>query len=849
MQRAESAENFELVVENRNHLNPREFLTSIYYVVLNQLIRHNQSYDAAELSAVVVGELLNDGEVASAEGSNLPALKIMIDRDTNFHHLFKNFIVADILNQIREFDLHLPDWKFGTILKIKFNLRELSVGSGLNLPNVELELRETAFTSRVQTFAIKNHRCIDIAQFFDEAFPPIRERIEQIEVNFPIMKIGACLVVKYAEDNQEMTRFIQCECKIYDVGTDFEPFYTEFIREKCSKNVEEFEVEGSGWSMDSIIELQININEYNVHRGSSFIPTPKFLQVKRAIVNVINHDELCFVWAILSALYPANTHPERVSKYTGFLNQINVGSLEFPMPVSQIGKFEELNPLISVNVYMFDDEKNTIYPIRLTKSVKVKHIHLLLLSETSGGSLTEDIQKKHHFSWIKSLSRLLSAQVSKRNHMHIFCDRCLQHFQSNERLNLHLEACMNQNFCRIIMPEKNIIEFADFRKELPVPFIVYADIESILKPTTKKISASDSTTAYQEHEVHSIGYYFHCRYDNTKSYYKSRRGLDCVKWFVNELYEIAGRVALILYKEVPMNMSDVDLIAFEASDLCHICKRKFNPGEKKVRDHDHKSGKFRGAAHSECNILYQDSRAIPVVFHNLSGYDSHFIIKEMSTAFEGEVVVIPVNDQKYISFIKQIDNLAIDHRNDIHLKFIDSFRFMAASLDKLSSYLPSEEKLILKNEFRDLEPEKCALLERKGVFPYDYLDCWEKMEETALPSKENFYSKLMDEQISDNEHQFAEKIWREFNITNLGEYSDLYLKTDILLLADVFENFRSTCLKIYQLDPAHYFTSPGFSWGAMLKYTKVKIELLTDVDMLMFVERGMAKLNCYLIKV
>lgn len=112
------------------------------------------------------------------------------------------------------------------------------------------------------------------------------------------------------------------------------------------------------------------------------------------------------------------------------------------------------------------------------------------------------------------------------------------------------------------------------------------------------------------------------------------------------------------------------------------------------------------------------------------------------------------------------------------------------------------------------------------------------MNETSLPTKAQFYSELNDEEIKDEEYEFACKIWEKFGIQTLGDYSELYLKTDVLLLADVFENFRDICHKIYKLDPAHYYTSPGLSFDAMLKYTNIKIELLTDVEMLMFVERG-----------
>lgn len=152
--------------------------------------------------------------------------------------------------------------------------------------------------------------------------------------------------------------------------------------------------------------------------------------------------------------------------------------------------------------------------------------------------------------------------------------------------------------------------------------------------------------------------------------------------------------------------------------------------------------------------------------------------------------------------------------------------------------IPSEKKLILRSECSDLHPEQLQLLERKVVLPYEYLDCLEKLNENELPPKEAFYSKLNDSNISDEEYDFAQQIWNEFNVNSLGEYTDIYLRTNILLLADVFENFRKTCFDIYQLDPAHYVSAPSLSWNAMLKYTIVNIELLTDIDQLLFVERG-----------
>ena len=124
-------------------------------------------------------------------------------------------------------------------------------------------------------------------------------------------------------------------------------------------------------------------------------------------------------------------------------------------------------------------------------------------------------------------------------------------------------------------------------------------------------------------------------------------------------------------------------------------------------------------------------------------------------------------------------------------------------------------------------------------FTTKYMDAWSRFEETALPPKEAFYSELKREGISDEDYAHAQAVWQAFECKNLGDFHDKYLETDVLLLADVFENFRKTCLRHYKLDPAHYYTSPGLSWDALLKYTGINLELLTDVNKHLFVERGL----------
>ena len=119
------------------------------------------------------------------------------------------------------------------------------------------------------------------------------------------------------------------------------------------------------------------------------------------------------------------------------------------------------------------------------------------------------------------------------------------------------------------------------------------------------------------------------------------------------------------------------------------------------------------------------------------------------------------------------------------------------------------------------------------------MDSFERFDETSLPPPSEFYSKLSNEHITDDDYKHAQEVWDTFDCRNIGDYHDLYLKTDVLLLADVFENFRKTAMATYGLDPAHYYTLPGYSWEALLKFTRVSLELLTDSNMYLFIEKGL----------
>ena len=279
---------------------------------------------------------------------------------------------------------------------------------------------------------------------------------------------------------------------------------------------------------------------------------------------------------------------------------------------------------------------------------------------------------------------------------------------------------------------------------------------------------------------------------------------------------------------------------YEKETKCWICKGKFKEDDKKVRENCHFTGRYRGAAHNPCNLKYRKPNFTPVVFHNLSGYDSHLFIKNLGFT-AGNIDCIPNNEEKYISFTKNIEvdtytNEKGETKPKYHkIRFIDSFKFMAASLDSLVNNLPEDAFNNLKKNYTG---DKLSLVKRKGVYPYEYMDSLERFKETKLPPKEAFYSRLTEEDISDEDYTHAKKVWRVFKMEHFQDYHNLYNETDVLLLADVFESFRNICIENYNLDPAYYYTAPSLAWDACLKITDAKLELLIDIDMLLMVEKG-----------
>ena len=269
-----------------------------------------------------------------------------------------------------------------------------------------------------------------------------------------------------------------------------------------------------------------------------------------------------------------------------------------------------------------------------------------------------------------------------------------------------------------------------------------------------------------------------------------------------------------------LTMTEEEENLFQKSNNCWICKSFINIDEEKVRDHCHVTGKFRGAAHESCNLNLQLTKKVLVIFHNLRGYDSCLIFNELDKS-DVKIKVIPNGLEKNMEFLL-----------NKNLLFIDSMQFMNSSLDKLVRNLSDKDFEYLIEEFGSKNLE---LFKQKGTYPYEYMNSFERFNEEKLLAKKCFYSSIKDGKIGDDgkisdghinikDYSTCKKTWDKFEMNNMGDCYDYYLKKDVLSLTDVFEKFIHTCLKYYGLDPWHYFSSPGLSWDAMLKMKNIELE-------------------------
>ena len=692
-----------------------------------------------------------------------------------------------------------------------------------------------------QYVMINSDPSYDPLTFLNDASPAI---INIFNLNRNI-KAFLCLHCKMKRtDSQGFTaikrfRFHSKGQKLILESTDIYEIYEEMIDEIEEELQKVENAEGSGWVFVEVENLTLHTVKWDPLKASSYIKLPKELKNKKAIINMENEDNKCFMWCVLRALNPSkDKHPSRIDKnLKSKEHTLNMDGIAYPVDFRGIDRFESQNPEISITVLGYNKDER-VYPLKISKYTGSKHDITLLLIKDGDNS---------HYCLVKNISALLSSQINKHKGTCNICLNCFNGFNTQDSLNKHKEYCYNNECVKINMPPPgSFLEFKNFVHSEKAPFAIYADFESLIKPldVCDPDPEKSYTKKWSKHEPISFCYYIKS-FD--ESVYKSKLRVytkkeesdyDAMDTFINWLESDVREIANLENKDMiftPENEKE-----FINALNCWLCGEYM--GNDRVRDHCHFTGKFRGAACNSCNLKLKRQNNISVFFHNLAGYDSHLFIKKLGTPEEKENIdCIPNNEEKYISFSKTIITGQYKNKQGetkdktFKIIFKDSMKFMSSSLGALVNNLPKDA---FNNLLKYFTPEHAEILKQKGFYPYEYMDNVERFKENKPPPLKAFYSKLSGRGITKTDYKHVWNVWNTFNMKTLKEYHELYNLTDVLLLADVFENFRDLCLKIYKLDPVYYYTTPGLAWDACLKITNIQLELLNDVNMLLMFEKG-----------
>ncbi|GBC28027.2 hypothetical protein RIR_jg2302.t1 [Rhizophagus irregularis DAOM 181602=DAOM 197198] len=495
-----------------------------------------------------------------------------------------------------------------------------------------------------------------------------------------------------------------------------------FALARIMQKVEDYVNYSSGWEFYRVEKIFIEISQFQPPTGAGHIPLPKDLATKKGVVNPANDDDKCFQWAILAALHPVEKNAERISKY------------------------KEYNPTIALCICEWRDHR--LCPIYVTDRDDA-----------------EGLNKR-----------------TKDGHATFVCRWCISHFTHQQEIHdKHVAICrgLKKTPQADRMPSvkkgNDIYEFKNWKRHMQVPYYFVADFEALVMDIPPTDEDKDKKTKKVQEQIPYSYSYIKVRYDGVSESQKIFTGENAAQKFVIEMLNEAEAIRNEFRNPMEMMpLTTQEQVSYDNAINCWICRNPLDGN--KVRDHCHITGRYRGAAHRGCNLdlsIKPREMHIPVIFHNLSGYDGHIIMQGIG---------------------------AMEY----------SLQFMKSSLDKLASNLGAEK----------CRAQECSNPQHlwridAGVYPYEYMDDWKKFEKTSLPPKGAFYSKLNETHISDKEYEYAQYVWEKAGCKTMQDYHDIYLKTDILLLADIFQNFRKMALKKYGLD------------------------LITDQDMYMMVEQGL----------
>ena len=699
------------------------------------------------------------------------------------------------------------------------------------------------------------------------------------------------------------------------VYTNFNEAYNQSVRhiwENCDKFIQN----GSGWVFWRIHQVKLSLFRYRPLAGSSFIPTPSFIRNKRCVINIKNTDNQCFKWSILAHKFGDKVNgnskfKSNIYNRKAWVNSIDWSGIQFPTTLSDVDTFETNNPDWAVTVLQINTSSQVIPAMirnsRFYYSRKIAVVLLLIVDEESGNQ---------HFTLVTDVNRLCKTNLSNKSKVCLNCMKTFKMRstiigkQKDElKFQEHLKACTKDILTKFTFPKNKKMKFRNIGYIKRNEFNITADFECLMgKPPPRgevegeeDENSNNNETIIEEgmnilstHKVFAVG--MHVVSDRFQDQFKPqkyREGVDGEEnagyAFCRLLHENMEKINYLYETECNKPMTPLTLEEekhFQEGKICHICEEEItckfsyqkwlslmqnnifsdDPTEKdkvfvdtltmkgpKVRDHNHWDSKFRGIAHSSCNLLFRErgkTMKTNVFLHNGGSYDFHLILQNLFKFMEDNENIF-YNPKVIAKTLENFMQITINSTTVIK----DSLNFLGTSLDKLVKNLKDEaingggnmkelfkhtysyfEELRIKNPM--LKEDDFHLLTSKGVYPYQYLTSLEKCLETSLPPINEFYSDLTGESISETDYAHGKKVFETFRCSNLGDYTDIYVLTDTLLLSDCLESFRKTTYKYFKLDPVYYTSTPSLSLDCALKFTKSEFEILDTIEKANFIDES-----------
>lgn len=696
------------------------------------------------------------------------------------------------------------------------------------LPNVEV--KDTLFTERAKTVKgavvslVHDYHVhiIKLKEALDLVYSDLYKLLQTYIASYKGIRVKFTFKLDVTElkTQKRMTRYYQSP-------------YTRlinqaFITEVCLANYDYVDKtvimltqSTSGIKIEGVLALQVDIAAYQPIFPRGYHPLPKELKFRHGLLNIKTNDN-CFMLCVLAALYGdmvgikkcPNATKEQLSTvrrqvikrklqvpstYKPIIKHVHENRLldfngfEGTFDINKIGEFEEKN-LVSISIYAYDAPTRNIKPLKYTTRKFDRHVNLLLLGDGNDA----------HFVLIQDISKFLGKDGSHRIQI---CPHCSKRFRKAN----HLEECkmVNRTGYRFVQEKDKFYKFRDLHKLLPPPYRIYSELLYYQKANDSETSTLD-VAGYGILVCGPIGQIV------TSEYYI---GNDAMKKYLDLVFSYASGITQALHYKLPIpNMSAEEYKQFLEKTNCEVCQQPFTAANPKTRHHSHFiPGYPVQAVCQNDNLQIQTKSYIPLISHTHQRIGHCMILQNLQSKHNKKVYIVPKSNESFMS-------ITFDRK----LRLVDGRNFLDMPLQDLVDWLvKSKVTRTLEPHYDELSPE---VLHTPMYFPTTWFTSMDKLEEKNLPSLSDYHDICFERDIGEKEYESMRKVYKDTNCTTFKDFCLLYLKSRVMQLSAVFEEFGKWCMETYTLSPLHDISLAGYAFSLANFHSKEQFEIPTDAE-------------------